>query len=79
MSNQSIHIYAYTVPLPDDVKEAILPGRDDSYSVYLSENLDLESRRQALIHAFIHIVHNDFDEVSINAIENRAERIEKGG
>ena len=71
MTNQSLHIYTYTVPLPNDVNEAVLPGRDDSYTVYLSDTLDLEGKRSALIHAFHHIVHGDFEDISVDALEKR--------
>ena len=79
MNNESIHIYTYTVPFPDGVQEAVLPGRDDSYTIYLSESLDENGRKRALIHAFIHIVHNDFDDIRIDAVENRTCNLEKGG
>lgn len=72
MTNQSLHIYTYTVPLPDDVNEAVLPGKDDSYTVYLSDKLNLEGRRCALIHAFHHIVHGDFEDISADTLERRA-------
>ena len=72
MTNQSLHIYTYTVPLPDDVHEAVLPGKDDSYTVYLSDTLDLEGKRCALLHAVNHKVHGDFENISVDALERRA-------
>lgn len=72
MADECLRIYTYTVDLPGKTNEAILQGPDDSYTVYLDTSLDLNGRREALLHAMKHIIYNDFNNISVDAIENRA-------
>lgn len=65
-------IYHYTVPLPDGVDEAVLPGID-GYTVYTADRLDDDSRKKAYLHAIKHIIREDFskneavDQIEANA------------
>lgn len=66
-------VYVYVVPLPDGVKEMVLPCAD-GYTVYVSEKLDEQSRRKSLAHAIRHIYYGDFDKDDVQSIEADAHR-----
>lgn len=72
MADQCLRLYLYTVELPEKVKEAVLKGYDDSYTIYISDKLDATGRQNALIHAFSHIVHGDFNDSDVDSIEYHA-------
>ena len=53
-------IYHYTVPLPDGVDEAVLPGID-GYTIYTADRLDHDGALKAYNHALRHINRKDFE------------------
>ena len=68
-------IYHYTVPLPDGVDEAVLPGID-GYTIYTADRIDHDGSLKAYNHALRHIRNRDFEkEESVNRIENTAHRV----
>ena len=54
------NIYHYTVPLPDGVDEAVLPGID-GYTIYTADRLDHDGALKAYNHALRHISRKDFE------------------
>ena len=54
------NVYHYTVPLPEGINEAVMPGFD-GYTVYTSDRLDQEGTLRAYNHALRHIRNHDFE------------------
>lgn len=70
MAEKIDHTYVYRVPMPDAVHEAVTPGYDDTYTVYINEKLDQDAARAAYEHARRHIDRDDFDQVDVQSIES---------
>ena len=47
--------YVYLIPLPHAVHGFITPNDDDSYTIYINQNLSLEQRLDALKHELKHL------------------------
>ena len=63
--------YTYFVPLKKQfgIDEAVTPGSDDSYTIYIDITLDEAHRREAYNHAIRHIENCDFEKSDVQAIE----------
>ena len=66
-------IYTYIVDLPSGVHEMVAkcPG---GYTVYLRAADSYERQREAYKHALMHIMENDYDKDSVQAIELAAHK-----
>ena len=64
-------IFTFITDLPSGINEIVTPCLD-GFTVYISANLDHESRLKAFEHAVAHIARNDFESVNVQIIENIA-------
>ena len=64
-------IYVYVVHLPYGIKEAVSPCFG-GYTVYISEDLNMQGRHRAYQHALKHIRNGDFERSSVQQIESEA-------
>ena len=64
-------IYVYTVKLPPNVYEMVVPCVG-GYTIYLSEQLDESRRLAAYNHALEHIRNYDFEKSDVQSIEREA-------
>ncbi|MCR4739140.1 MAG: hypothetical protein K5886_02635 [Lachnospiraceae bacterium] len=62
-------IYTYLVPLPPGVKEMVVYGPDDAYTIYLNDKISSAARLDAFHHAVRHIYNNDFEKTDVQEIE----------
>ena len=65
------NVYVYVIPLPPQIDEMVVPC-SDGYTVYISIDLDEAARMEAYNHALGHIRRNDWQKVSVQAIEYEA-------
>lgn len=66
--------YTYLVPLKKrfGIDEAVTPGSDDSYTIYIDNTLDEAHRMEAYNHAIRHIENCDFEKPDVQKIESSA-------
>ena len=65
-----VNIYIYRVPLPNGVKEMVMPDvDDDGFTMYINEKLSDENALKAYQHALKHIENNDFEKSDVDEIE----------
>lgn len=57
------------LPFPASVKEAVSHNEDDSYTIFINENLSSEGRKAAFYHALKHIAYDDFALTCVQDIE----------
>lgn len=60
------------IPLNPDVRECVVPNPDDTFTVFLNENISDEGRAEAYKHALKHILGGDFEKEDVQAIEHAA-------
>lgn len=65
-------VYVYVVRLPGNIREMVVPCADDAYTIYISDRLDDEQRKEAYQHALLHIRNNDFEKFDVQEIEAEA-------
>ena len=65
-------ILVVLIPLNRDVKECVVPNADDTFTVFLNENISDERRLEAYKHALKHILNNDFGKTDVQSIEQDA-------
>ena len=63
-------VYTYLVPLPSGVREMVTPCADDSYTVYINEEISSDERLAAYDHAIKHINGEDFEKYDVQEIES---------
>lgn len=61
-------VFVYIVDLPAGVKEAVLKGLS-GFTVYISDKLDPQSKKEAYCHALQHIENDDWSRVDVQEIE----------
>ena len=67
-------VYVYYVDdFPRGIHEAIMPGAEDDYSVYLDRNMSEKKRLEAYYHAVGHS-EGDFEKEDVQEIESIAHR-----
>lgn len=66
--------YVYVVPFPDGIREAVTPGFENDYTIYLNEKLSDEEKLKAYRHALNHCINNDFEREDVQEIEEQAHR-----
>ena len=66
-------VFVYIVRLPYGIKEMVSPCFD-GYTVYISDALTMQQRRNAYQHALKHIRNGDFEKISVQSIESEAHR-----
>lgn len=64
-------VYVYLEPLPDGIKEMIMPCLG-GYTIYLDPRQSYESMRDSYKHALSHIEQNDFEKEDVQEIETKA-------
>lgn len=64
--------YVYTVKLPKGINEMVTPGADNSYTIYINEDLPPDKQMAAYQHALRHCEQNDFDMLNVHEIEGKA-------
>lgn len=60
------------IPLNSDVKECVVPNPDDTFTIFLNENISDECRLKAYQHALRHIENDDFGKEDVQEIEREA-------
>lgn len=68
--------YVYMVPFPDGIREAVTPGYENDYTIYINENLPDEEKLKAYRHAVNHCIRNDFAKENVQEIEANAHKKE---
>ena len=58
------------------VKEAVTENEDGTYTIFIEESLSRYEQQNALLHAFRHIMGDDFLKDDIQEIEHHAHRME---
>ncbi len=64
-------VYVYIVKLPKGINEMVTPGADNSYTVYINEDLPPDKQMAAYYHALMHCERNDFGRLDVQEIEER--------
>ena len=64
-------VYVYIVRLPYGIGEMVSPCFG-GYTVYISEDLTMQQRRNAYLHALKHIRNGDFEKHDVQQIESEA-------
>lgn len=63
-------VYVYEVDLPNGINEAVTPGADDSYTIYIDARLSDREKLEAYYHALRHCEHGDFGKEDVQVIEH---------
>ena len=71
-------VYVYQVELPPGINEAVTPGADDSYTIYIDARLSDREKLEAYYHALRHCEHGDFEREDAQVIEYENHQDEKG-
>lgn len=66
--------FVYMVPFPDGIREAVTPGYENDYTIYINENLPDEEKLKAYRHALHHCINNDFEKDNVQEIEEKAHK-----
>ena len=66
--------FVYMVPFPDGIREAVTPGFENDYTIYLNEKLTDEEKLKAYRHAVNHCINGDFEKDNVQEIEAKAHR-----
>lgn len=62
------------IKLGHNVKEAVTPNADGSYTIFIDNRLCKEEQNNAFLHAVKHILENDFEKSDVNIIEQVAHK-----
>lgn len=65
------NVYVYEVDLPRGVNEAVTPGAEDDYTIYIDAGLSDARKLMAYYHALKHCT-GDFDRINVQEIELNA-------
>lgn len=70
----------YQVHFVDYVKkECITKNEDDSYTIFINSNLSAEQQSNEFLHAYNHILRNDFHGCDADQIERECHDMETAG
>lgn len=64
--------FVYMVPFPDGIREAVTPGFENDYTIYINERLSDEEKLKAYWHALHHCTNGDFERENVQDIEAKA-------
>ena len=63
-------VYVYEIDLPNGINEAVTPGADDSYTIYIDARLSDREKLEAYYHALRHCDRGDFGKEDVQVIEH---------
>lgn len=73
MSFEGIDYTVQLIALPGrKTNEAVTLNEDGSYTIFIDVKLNAERQKEAFLHAMKHIMGKDFDQSSVNIIEDIA-------
>lgn len=64
-------VFVYEVDFPRGIREAVTPGPEDDYTIYIDRKLSDEQKLEAYRHALKHC-NGDFDRLDVQEIEAEA-------
>ena len=67
-------VFIYQIDMPQDMGEAISPGWEDDYTIYVNRNHSYHKRLESIDHAFGHMRGEDFGKDDVQRIETEAHR-----
>ena len=70
-------VYVYEINLPNGINEAVTPGYEDDYTIYIDAGLSYQKKLDAYRHALRHCS-GDFERADVEEIEYENHQNETG-